>query len=203
MDDTRLPSTITFPQEDLAATLFELFFRHFTPFLPIIHRPSFEAQYRDRVHLRNASFAMVVLLVCAIASRYCDDPRVCLKGGGRPSAGWKYFVQVKDLKRSLHAPAKLSDLQTYAVCCLVSANADLQMLTFGLLSLWRTICNRQVHLILLGPSLASEFDVHKISEYIGKKYIEELSRCRKNSGSACSGGFTNLFVRCLEHQTNS
>jgi len=120
MDDTSPPNTITFPPEDLAATLIELFFRHFSPFFPIVHRPSFEAQYKDRLHLRNTSSAMVVLLVCAIASRYCDDPRVCLKNGGRPSAGWKYFVQVKDLKRSLHAPAKLSDLQTYAVRCFSS-----------------------------------------------------------------------------------
>jgi hypothetical protein len=118
MNDAGPPNTVTFPPEDLTATLFELFFRHFTPFLPIIHQPSFEVQYRDRFHLKNTSFAMVVLLVCAIASRYCDDPRVCLKDGGRPSAGWKYFVQVKDLKRSLHAPAKLSDLQAYAVRCI-------------------------------------------------------------------------------------
>lgn len=97
-------------------TLFGLFFRNFIPFLPIIHEPTFRAQYADGLQKRNTGFAVVVLLVCAIASRYCDDPRVCLKDGGSPSAGWKYFVQVKDLKRSLHAPATLSDLQTYAVC---------------------------------------------------------------------------------------
>lgn len=115
MSDPAPPPSVVFPPDDLIATLFELFFRHFTPFLPIIHQPTFEAQFKDGVHRRNTSFAIVVLLVCAVASRYCNDPRVCLKDGGRPSAGWKYFVQVKDLRRSLHAPAKLSDLQTYAL----------------------------------------------------------------------------------------
>lgn len=115
MADCGPPSSVTFPPDDLIHVLFALFFRHFTPFLPIIHQPTFEAQYKDGLHNKNTSFAIVVLLVCAIASRYCDDPRVCLKDGGRPSAGWKYFVQVKDLKRSLHAPATLNDLQTYAV----------------------------------------------------------------------------------------
>ncbi|KAF8322612.1 hypothetical protein DL93DRAFT_2050436 [Clavulina sp. PMI_390] len=113
--DSGPPSTVTFPPDDLMQTLFGLFFRHFIPFLPIIHRPTFDAQFRDGAHHKNTPFAIVVLLVCAIASRYCDDPRVCLKDGGRPSAGWKYFVQVKDLKRSLHAPATLNDLQTYAL----------------------------------------------------------------------------------------
>lgn len=134
MADCAPPNSITFPPDDLIHTLFGLFFRHFTPFLPIIHQPSFEAQFKDGLHKRNTSFAIVVLLVCAIASRYCNDPRVCLKDGGRPSAGWKYFVQVKDLKRSLHAPAKLSDLQTYAVspaCYRISPSLNVRFELIG------------------------------------------------------------------------
>jgi hypothetical protein len=113
--DASPPGPVSFPPEDLMGTLFDLFFRHFTPFLPIIHEPSFRMQVVEGHHFKNTSFAIVVLLVCAIASRYCSDKRVCLPEAGPRSAGWKYFVQVKELKRSIHAPAKLSDLQTYAV----------------------------------------------------------------------------------------
>ena len=95
--------------------LFDLFFRYITPFFPVIHRPTFEAQFADGAHLRTPAFACVVLLVCAIGSKYSDDPRVCLEDAGPASAGWKYFIQVKELKRTLHAPATLADLQSFAV----------------------------------------------------------------------------------------
>ena len=81
----------------------------------MIHRGTFEAQYASDLHFRQTSFAVVVLLVCAIASKFSDDPRVCLEHGGPASAGWKYFVQVKDLKKTLHAPATLADLQAFVV----------------------------------------------------------------------------------------
>lgn len=83
--------------------------------MPIVHEPTFRAQCAEGLYYTNASFAIVVLLVCSIASRYSSDSRVLLKDAGPMSAGWKYFIQVKDLKRSLYTPAKLSDLQTYAV----------------------------------------------------------------------------------------
>ncbi|KAF8315669.1 hypothetical protein DL93DRAFT_2056908, partial [Clavulina sp. PMI_390] len=112
---TPIPNIFTFPPEDLIRILFDLFFRHFTTFLPVIHRPTFEAQYNAGLHLKDRSFGRSVLLACAIASRYCDDPRVFLKGIGRQSAGWIFFTQARDLQRLAHVPATLHDIQCYVM----------------------------------------------------------------------------------------
>ncbi|KAF8315654.1 hypothetical protein DL93DRAFT_2112063 [Clavulina sp. PMI_390] len=109
------PSTFTFPPEDLARILFDLFFLHFTPFLPVIHQPTFEAQYKSGLHHKNRSFAKSVLLVCAIGSRYSDDPRVYLEEIGRQSAGWKWFTQIGDPKPPAYAFASLHDIQCYVM----------------------------------------------------------------------------------------
>ncbi|KAF8315626.1 hypothetical protein DL93DRAFT_2057071 [Clavulina sp. PMI_390] len=109
------PSTFTFPPEDLASMLFDMFFLHFTPFLPVLHRPTFEAQYRSGLHFKNTSFAKSVLLVCAIGSRYCEDPRVFIEAIGPQSAGWEYFTQVRDLGPPAYASPTLHDIHCYVM----------------------------------------------------------------------------------------
>jgi hypothetical protein len=44
----------------------------------LLHRPTFEKEIAEGLHKRNATFGAVVLVVCAIGSRYSDDPRVQL-----------------------------------------------------------------------------------------------------------------------------
>ncbi|KAF8315630.1 hypothetical protein DL93DRAFT_2033282, partial [Clavulina sp. PMI_390] len=83
--------------------------------LPVIHQPTFEAQYISGLHLKSKSFAKSVLLVCAIGSRYCDDPRVYIKEIGTHSAGWRYFAQVRDLYPRPHTPNTLHDIQCYVM----------------------------------------------------------------------------------------
>lgn len=51
--------------------LFHLFFKHVTPFLPVIHRPTFEATYTAKV--QGIRGAVLVLLVCANGALHCDD----------------------------------------------------------------------------------------------------------------------------------
>jgi hypothetical protein len=54
--------------------------------------------------------------LCACAARYSDDPRVLLDGSNAwHSSGWKWFVQVQMLRRSLTGPPVLYDVQMYAV----------------------------------------------------------------------------------------
>ncbi len=63
---------------------------------PVLHRPTFEAAVFDKLHIRDKDFGSVVLLVCALAARFVDDPRVLLEGSDSPhSAGWKWFWQVQ------------------------------------------------------------------------------------------------------------
>ena len=66
--------------------------------------------------MHNDSFASTVLLVCAVGSRFSDDPRVLLEGEESfHSSGWKWFDQVQMVKKSLLAPPSLYDLQFYVV----------------------------------------------------------------------------------------
>ena len=82
--------------------------------MPLLHKPTFERALRKGLHYSDSGFASVVLLVCAIGSRYHDDPRVCIMGDRR-SAGWQYFDQVQNSYTSLVAAPKLYDIQVFAV----------------------------------------------------------------------------------------
>ncbi|CAE6426439.1 unnamed protein product [Rhizoctonia solani] len=105
------------PPDDLRDALIDLFFKHVNAFFPLLHRPLFESNIRDNLHLNDPAFACVLLLVCAVGSRWSDDPRVFLEKDEplQHSAGWKYFEQVQFLRRSLLTPPKLFDLQIMAL----------------------------------------------------------------------------------------
>lgn len=109
-----------FPEPDLLASLVDLYFTHINSFLPILHRPTFERAIADELHQRDIHFAMVLLLVCATANRYCDDPRVsavsydhCL------SPGWGWFYKAQEMQRSMMFKPSLYDLQAYCVINLI------------------------------------------------------------------------------------
>ncbi|KZV60489.1 hypothetical protein PENSPDRAFT_759962 [Peniophora sp. CONT] len=85
-----------FPEPDLLVQLVDLYFDKTHVDLPIVHQPSFRRDLRDGLHLSSRDFAAVVLLVCANAARYCDDPRVILPGSvNAHSAGYEWFSQVQ------------------------------------------------------------------------------------------------------------
>jgi hypothetical protein len=82
-------------------SLIGLYFTHMNTFFPLFHRPTLEKSVADGFHLSNASFAENLLLLCAVASRYSDDPRVLLDGVTLPqSRGWKWFSQVQLVRDS-------------------------------------------------------------------------------------------------------
>ncbi|KAF9461610.1 hypothetical protein BDZ94DRAFT_1323197 [Collybia nuda] len=83
-----------FPEEDLLKALIELYFKHSNLYIPLLHRPTFENSIAEGLHLKNDMFGATVLLVCAVASRYSDDPRILLDGvDSYHSCGWKWFDQ--------------------------------------------------------------------------------------------------------------
>ncbi len=59
-------------------------------------------------------FGAVVLLVCALASRYTNDPRVYTFKVDDP--GWPFFEQVTLLPPLPGTPASLFELQVHCVC---------------------------------------------------------------------------------------
>ncbi|EIN10080.1 hypothetical protein PUNSTDRAFT_102078 [Punctularia strigosozonata HHB-11173 SS5] len=103
---------------DLLLTLVDHYFAETNNFLPILHRPSFERDVTDGLHLRDNGFGAVVLLVCAIGSRYVDDLRVLLDESSTYSAGWPWYNQVQMVRKSSLVPPRLYDVQQYCVTAL-------------------------------------------------------------------------------------
>ncbi|KAK7024381.1 Gypsy retrotransposon integrase-like protein 1 [Paramarasmius palmivorus] len=103
-----------FPEEDLMRHLVDLYFKNINVFIPLLHRPTFERNIVENLHLQNDMFGAVLLLVCANGSRYSNDPRVLLDGvNSWLSCGWRWFDQVQLVRNSLLSPPTLYDLQFY------------------------------------------------------------------------------------------
>ncbi|PIL25446.1 transcription factor [Ganoderma sinense ZZ0214-1] len=116
-----LPSS-AFPPPDLLSTLVDLFFAHMNSHYPVLHQPTFTASIAAGEHLRNGGFGATVLLVCAIGARFTrpeQEPRVLLDGEAHyHSAGWRWFLAVAGMRKMSFAPAKIYDLQIYALMAL-------------------------------------------------------------------------------------
>ncbi|KAF9649885.1 hypothetical protein BDM02DRAFT_1732786 [Thelephora ganbajun] len=105
-----------FPEQDLLWLLIDKYFICVNAFLPLLHRPTFESDIADGLHLRNGGFGGVVLLVCALGSRHLDDPRVLLPGtSDLASAGWAWFDQVQVIRNSFLAPAGIHEIQSHSL----------------------------------------------------------------------------------------
>ena len=59
-----------FPEPDLLVDLVRLYFIHVHPYMPILHRPTFEKDIRKGIHFHQEAFGGVLLLVCANAARH-------------------------------------------------------------------------------------------------------------------------------------
>ncbi|KAG9013076.1 hypothetical protein FRB94_003909 [Tulasnella sp. JGI-2019a] len=107
--------SLRFPPPDLIRVLIDHCFSEIMPLMPLIHRPSFERQYAEGYASHDIDFARLLLLVCALGSWHCDDPRLCLTSSTGEvewgSAGWMYFAQVYQMPKPLFAITKLVDLQ--------------------------------------------------------------------------------------------
>ncbi|KIY73021.1 hypothetical protein CYLTODRAFT_387421 [Cylindrobasidium torrendii FP15055 ss-10] len=142
------PKILIFPPPDLLVSLISLYFMHFHVYIPLFHQPSFRQSVAAGLHHRDVRFGHVVLLVCAIASRASDDPRVFLDDQlDEHSSGWKYYVQVNALPRGHFDRPNIHDLQH---CCL---SAEYLMGTSSPQSSWT--------LIGLGIRYAIEMGVHR------------------------------------------
>ncbi|KAJ6609592.1 fungal-specific transcription factor domain-containing protein [Mycena sp. CBHHK59/15] len=103
-----------FPDPELLSSLVALHFEHVNVYLPLLHRPTFEKSIADGLHLKNDRFGGIVLLVCAIGSRFSDDPRV-FNPEAPLTCGWQYFYQLPLTIDHLFAVPTLYDLQYYCL----------------------------------------------------------------------------------------
>ncbi|KAF7297800.1 hypothetical protein MKEN_01403700 [Mycena kentingensis (nom. inval.)] len=108
-----------FPEEDLLTALVDVYFLKVNILLSILHEPTFrEAVFKDRLHLKDAHFGAVVLCLCAVSSRHCDDPRVLVDGTtDEHSCGWRFFTQIRPMLAICWGghPANLYQLQIAAL----------------------------------------------------------------------------------------
>ncbi len=108
---------LKFPPGDLMPALIDGYFMYLNNFLPVLHRPTFDKSLREGLHYRNFQFGGVVLAVCALGSKYVDDPRVLIDGEqSKSSSGWKWIYQATSRRRSFPSldPPNLYDAQ---FCC--------------------------------------------------------------------------------------
>ncbi|KAK0185007.1 fungal-specific transcription factor domain-containing protein [Armillaria mellea] len=108
----------TFPPDDLLWSLVDIYFERVNILVPLLHRPTFERLIGEKYHFKNHMMASLLLLVCAVSSRYSDDPRVLFEGEeSKQSSGWKWVHQVMDTRncKPLVGAPSLYDLQ---VLCL-------------------------------------------------------------------------------------
>ncbi|KAG6861935.1 hypothetical protein C0995_009885 [Termitomyces sp. Mi166 len=126
-DRFRTPASpaYSFPEEGLLMSLVILFFEKINPFFPLFHRPSFETSVVEGLHTQDPSFGATLLLVCALGSRYSDDPRVLYDGTtSTHSAGWKWFEQCSVIRRSFIPPPSLRELQNFALSVLFASSSE-------------------------------------------------------------------------------
>ncbi|KAF8634298.1 hypothetical protein AX17_004250 [Amanita inopinata Kibby_2008] len=112
-------SNYVYPEDDLLSSLVDIYFDNIYHFVPLLHRPTFERSISEGLHFKDSLFGATVLLVCALGSKYSDDPRVFTEGSNTTrSAGYKWFKQVNISRRSFSMKASLYELQMHALTAL-------------------------------------------------------------------------------------
>ncbi|GLB37480.1 putative fungal specific transcription factor [Lyophyllum shimeji] len=126
-DSPQLISSVlaNFPADDLASELIDLYFLHANSRFPLLHRPTFEKQWKEKLHQTNSWFTAVCLGLFAVASRWSFDRRVLPEAAatapGEPDwklAGSKYFelgTVLHEVRRSLFYPANLLEMQAFTL----------------------------------------------------------------------------------------
>ncbi|KAF9236278.1 fungal-specific transcription factor domain-containing protein [Melanogaster broomeanus] len=149
-----------FPEDDLGASLIDLYFVHMNSITPLLHRPSFERKVMHAVHLRDPAFGAVYLLVCAVGSRFSDDPRVFLEETNYAdhSVGWKYFEQVQMVRKTLLGTPCLEDLQVYCLSALFLQGASAPQACWTIVG--------------VGIRLAQDVGAHRRKAYSSKLSVE-------------------------------
>ncbi|KAJ7752259.1 fungal-specific transcription factor domain-containing protein [Mycena maculata] len=102
-----------FPENDLMATLVDLYFSNINVFIPLLHRPVFLECINERLYLGHNGFASTLLLVCALGSLYLSD--TSLSSQDREGLAWRWYGQVELCGHTLRQQPTFYDLQSYCL----------------------------------------------------------------------------------------
>lgn len=160
-DEPQPHASQNFPDDDLMFMLIDLFFTEVNVYTPLLHRPSFEKNIRDGLHLRDEGFGSTVLLVCAIGARFTEDKRVYLSdfSDSPLSCGWEWFKQVQMIRKSLLAPPRLYDLQIYCLTAIFLQGSSAPQACWTIIG--------------VGIRMAQDVGAHRKKVYTATPTIEE------------------------------
>jgi hypothetical protein len=114
--DTGKGLALELPPANLMPELIDAFFNNTNYIFPMLHRPLFEKQLQEGLHMREPNFLRVVMLVCANGSRWSSDPRVLEdKWPVTLSAGYRWFKQVESWNQNFTRHSTLWDAQIMLV----------------------------------------------------------------------------------------
>ncbi|KAJ7136881.1 fungal-specific transcription factor domain-containing protein [Mycena epipterygia] len=107
----------SFPEGDFLMSLISFYFENINPFLPLLHRHTFESGVRRKLHLTHAGFAKTVLLVCALGALYSNDAQRPPRAPGLPPRppGFRYIEQVDLFGHMRQYHPTIYDLQAYCL----------------------------------------------------------------------------------------
>jgi hypothetical protein len=94
--------------------LFNIFSSRIIPLYPFMNWNRFTNQYAEGLHKQDPEYARMVLLVCAVASTFSNDPRVYQDVRGVPVPGFEYFTKSQSSDEQWKC-LKLTSLQTRLV----------------------------------------------------------------------------------------
>lgn len=183
-----------FPGTDDIPALADSYFNNSNRFMPLLHRPTFDAHVASGLHLRDPGFASVFLLVCAIGARWLDNPRFWLEGETSPgSAGWYWFNQVQMTRTSLWAAPRLEDVQSFAVCeAFLCVHAFGSSEKYFSLQQYSFLDRHHPRHVGLSPALASE--LRRMLVLIVNGGFRWCPNMRRSYGSELSGDFYPFFL---------
>ncbi|THU97630.1 hypothetical protein K435DRAFT_753804 [Dendrothele bispora CBS 962.96] len=154
------PPPLEFPPNDLLLSLVDLYFQNVNFITPFLHRPTFERLISQNIHKYQYDFGALLMAVCAMGSRYSNDPRVFIDGSrSELSAGWKFIKQIRIFRTSFEEPVSLHELQLFCVCSIFLRGTSLSEATGPL--------------IALGIRLAQEVGAHKSCCNPGQTRVEQ------------------------------
>lgn len=133
-----LQHAVTFlPPDDLAASLWDLFFLHVNTQFPLLHRPSLEKRWKERLQYSDIWFTCLSLSAFAVASRWSEDHRVLPKSAinktNWQSAGAGFFSMAMEIHReqrlaSLLYPSRLFEIQSLSLIAMFIRGTTLHTL---------------------------------------------------------------------------
>jgi hypothetical protein len=116
-------SDYSFPTADLRSSLIDLYFCKSNSFFPALHKPTFLKAVAQGLHISDPDFGKVLLVICAIASLWSNDPRVLYPGSSSwHSAGWQWYGQTQGAILSQLETPSLHQVQYCAVSLSNSIN---------------------------------------------------------------------------------